>query len=356
MTATEVFAKAASYDKYVRPDKRDLEKLAQIELQPEKYSRDKLFQHMKKGEVSLFADFPVYVKPELQQRGKELIGLVTTGFDSNAKARTQNGPSRTRKFAKVPELMDKWKRDRAIISVTDLHFRETKFEKRVEADALSDFNIYCFNQTLIEYLEMMTMVISSSGNVTESHTDDSDGSNHCFTGQKLWLTWDRLEGKEHGLEDVTFDDVRGDAKFSIRNFLKVPSAQWFVVSANRTLFLPGNLTHRVITLEKYIGIGSFHVALPGYIRSLRRWILTGSTDVTPELLALINKEVITHLERLRRGPQSLKKTYGLSYIKPSIEYWMKNEDPQKRRIMLENKLVREFMAAADAAVSAGMLA
>jgi len=355
MTVPEIFAKAAEYDRYVRPDKRDLEKLAQIELQPEKYSRDKLFQHMMKAETSLFSDFPVYVKPELQQRGKELVGLVTTGFNSQARARTQNGPSRTRKFARVPELMAKWKRDRAIVSVTDLHFRETKFEKRVEADALSDFNIYCFNQTLIEYLEMMTMVISSSGNVTESHTDDSDGSNHCFTGQKLWLTWDRIEGQECGLQDVTFDYVSGNAKFSIKNFLKVPSAQWFVVSANRTLFLPGNLTHRVITLEKYIGIGSFHVALPSYIRSLRRWILTGSTDVTPDLLELINKEVIAHLDRLRKGPQALKKTYGLSYIKPSIEYWMRNEDARKREVMLQNKLVKEFMVAVDAAVGAGVL-
>ena len=358
MTVSEIFSKAAGYDKYVRPDKRDLEKLAQIELQPESYSRDKLFQHMLKGETSLFSDFPVYVKPELQQRGKELFGLVSTGFGSQARARTQNGPSRTRKLARVPELMAKWKRDRAIVSVTDLHFRETKFEKRVEADALSDFNIYCFNETLIEYLEMMTMVISSSGNVTESHTDDSDGSNHCFTGQKLWLTWDRLEGKECGLQDVTFDSVFGDAKFSIKNFLKVPSAQWFVVSANRTLFLPGNLTHRVITLEKYIGIGSFHVALPGYIRSLRRWLLTGSTDVTPELLQLIHKEVIAHLDRLRKGTPSYKKAYGLSYIKPSIEYWKKHEDVQKRRVMMGNKLVQEFMAAVDAAVGspAGVLA
>ena len=236
--------------------------------------------------------------------------------------------------------------------MTDLHFRETKFEKRVEADALSDFNIYCFNQTLIEYLEMMTMVISSSGNVTESHTDDSDGSNHCFTGQKLWLTWDRVEGQERGLQDVTFDDVRGDAKFSIKNFLKVPSAKWFVVSANRTLFLPGNLTHRVITLEKYIGIGSFHVALPSYIRSLRRWILTGSTDVTPELMEIINQEAVAQLGRLKKGPASLKNTYGLSYIKPSIDHWLKHEDPQKRRVMLENKLVKEFLAAVDAAVGA----
>ena len=340
MTVSEIFSKAAEFDRHTKTDKRDIEKLAQLQLQPEAYSRDKLFRHMTRGEVSLFADFPVYVKPELLERGSELIGLVTNGFTTNMRARTQNGPSRTRKFSKVPELMEKWKRDRAIVSVTDLHFRKTKFEKKVEADALSDFNIYCFNAKLIEYLEMMTMVISSTGNVTDSHTDDSDGSNHCFTGQKLWLTWDRVAGQECGLQDVTFDDVTGDAKFSIRNFLKVPSAKWFVVSANRTLFLPGNLTHRVITLERYIGIGSFHVALPSYIRSLRRWVLTGSTDVTPDLLALINKEAIAQLRRLKDGSEQMKQTYGLSYVKPSIDYWFKNEDPQKREVMLKNKLVQ----------------
>lgn len=350
MTVSEIFAMASGMDSLVRPDKQDLEKLAQLQLQPEPYSRDKLFRHMMKGEIGLFSDFPVFVKPESLTRGKELVGLVTNGFKSDARARTQNGPSRTRKMSKVPELMAKWKRDRAIISVTDLHFRKTKFEQKVEADALSDFNIYCFNDDLVTYLEMMTMVISSSGNVTDSHTDDSDGSNHCFTGKKLWLCWDRVEGQERGLQDVTFDDVTGFAKFSIKNFLKVPSAQWLVVSDNRTLFLPGNLTHRVITLEKYIGIGSFHVALPSYIRSLRRWILTGSTDVTPEMLEIINTEAIAQLGRLKNGPQSLKDTYGLSYIKPSIDYWKRNEDPAKRKVMLENRLVKEFLAAVDAAV------
>lgn len=356
MTVAEIFARASGMDRLVRTDKHDIEKLAQLELQPESYSRDKLFRHMAKGEISLFSDFPVYVKPESLTRGKELIGLVTNGFNTDARARTQNGPSRFRKLSKVPELMAKWKRDRAIISVTDLHFRKTKFERKVEADALSDFNIYCFNEELITYLEMMTMVISSSGNVTDSHTDDSDGSNHCFTGKKLWLCWDRVEGQERGLQDVTFDDVHGSAKFSIKNFLKVPSAQWLLVSANRTLFLPGNLTHRVITLEKYIGIGSFHVALPSYIRSLRRWILTGSTDVTPEFLEIINKEVVAQLGRLKDGPQALKDTYGLGYIKSSIDYWKRNEDAEKRRVMLENGLMREFMGAVEAAVGRGVVA
>jgi hypothetical protein len=356
MTVAEIFTMASGMDRLVRTDKHDIEKLARLQLQPEFYSRDKLFRHMARGEVSLFSDFPVYVKPGSLKREKELVGLVANGFTADARARTQNGPSRTRKLARVPELMDKWKRDRAIISVTDLHFRETKFEKKVEADALSDFNIYCFNNELVTYLEMMTMVISSSGNVTDSHTDDSDGSNHCFTGKKLWLCWDRVEGQERGLQDVTFDDVHGAAKFSIKNFLQVPSAQWFVVSDNRTLFLPGNLTHRVITLEKYIGIGSFHVALPSYIRSLRRWILTGSTDVTPALLEIINREVVAQLGRLKDGPQSLKDTYGLSYVKYAVDYWKRNEDPAKRKLMLENRLVKEFLAAARAAMEPAAVA
>jgi len=104
----------------------------------------------------------------------------------------------------------------------------------------------------------MTLVISSQGNVTDSHSDDPDGSNHCFVGRKLWLAWDTFEGRAAGLQDCSRDLVRERARFDLATFAALPSACWWTVGAGETLFLPGRLTHRVITLEPYIGIGSFY--------------------------------------------------------------------------------------------------
>jgi hypothetical protein len=33
---------------------------------------------------------------------------------------------------------------------------------------------------------------------TDSHSDDPDGSNHCFVGRKLWLVWDTFLGIGRG--------------------------------------------------------------------------------------------------------------------------------------------------------------
>ena len=143
--------------------------------------------------------------------------------------------------------------------------------KRIDCSHLSSFNLLAGAPDPIGTEEILTMVVSSAGTLSDSHTDDPDGSNHCFAGEKLWLVWHTFQGLAQGLEDVERCDVFGDrAAFSLAGFLAVPGSRWFVVRPGLTLFLPGHLRHKVITLERYLGVGSFFVMLPSYLCTLLR--------------------------------------------------------------------------------------
>ena len=69
--------------------------------------------------------------------------------------------------------------------------------------------------------------------------------------------WDTQEGRKAGLEDVERDIVYGRAAFDLPTFCKLDSARWLTVGPEETLFLPGRFTHRVVTVERYLGFGSF---------------------------------------------------------------------------------------------------
>lgn len=182
------------------------------------------------------------------------------------------GPSQRCRWLSVPELIRRWNSRRGVVNVTDLHIRGTPLTRLIDVAPLSDFNLLAgTRRRTIRELEILTLVISSSGGLTDSHTDDSDGSNHCFAGRKLWLIWDSATGMARGLEDVERCDVYDRAAFDIETFLSLPTARWFILAKGQTLFLPGDYAHKVITLDHYLGVGSFFVMLSNYLRTLVRW-------------------------------------------------------------------------------------
>jgi hypothetical protein len=311
---------------------------------------------MVRGQVSLFNDFPVYLKDDVGADLQHALLLsIKTGFPISQKARVQTGPSRTIHRLKLPEAMRRWQAGRALVGVTDLHFRGTKFEKAIDYSALNDFDILCSDPEFIEQIEMLSLVISSKGTFTDSHADDCDGSNHCFIGKKLWLAWDRIEGKAKGLQDVDRDEVSKQARFDIKTFVSLVSACWFVVKADETLFLPGHLAHKVITLEPYIGIGGFHVTLPGYLRSLKRWILYDTLDVNQkDLLAKINKAILEKVVEVQKGSRRLQEHWGLGYLQKAVHDWEMNERPSTKSSLMKHPAFATFIAGARDCLSGVM--
>lgn len=342
---------AADIDHTLEVHERDISLLRSKRVKPASYSRSQLFERMARGQVSLLTNLRVPVRNGLSQdlRGT-LIEGIRGGFPRSRTARIQRGPSRKRCRMRIPEVMRRWQGDRAILSVTDLHFRETKFDKVVDTSSLSDFNILCndqeFRREFMETIEMMTLVISSAGNLTDNHADDCDGTNHCFIGRKLWLAWDRMEGKAAGFQDVDRDTVFDQAAFDMEAFLALPSSRWFTVEPGHTLFLPGSLAHKVITLEPYIGLGSFHVALPSYHRSLERWLLYDTHDIVPQgLLGKIHKAVLRKVNQLRQAEKTIKARWGLTETKEAVKRWSNNKNLTTRNRLLNDPIFAGFVEA-----------
>lgn len=343
-----IWEEAATMDATLELRKKELATLRKKRIHAEKYDRARLFSRMVKGRASLLKDFPVSLKslPAPDQRAA-LSQLIRTGFPPSQKARVQAGRSRTQCNLKISEVMRRWEGGRAILGVSDCHFRGTKFADAIDFSALSDFEILSSDPEFIYLIEMMTLVISSRGNVTDSHQDDCDGSNHSFVGKKLWLVWDRLEGKARGFQDVDRDQLTGTAVFDLPTFLSLASANWFVIEANETLFLPGSLAHKVITLEPYIGIGGFHVTLPGYVRSLKRWILYDTLNIRQEnLLDKINSALIKKIHQVQAGAPGLREHWGLGYVQKAIDDWEANEKPKNKRILLRHPTFASFIKSA----------
>lgn len=342
---------AARIDKTLKVRQQDIPLLKRKRVMPASFSRSLMFSQMSQGQVCLFDDLQVPVR---NVNGSDpstmLVKGIESGFPRSRTARIQVGRNRQRCQMRIPEVMRRWHGGRSILSVTDLHFRETKFDEVIDTTRLSDFNVLCNDakdgDDFKEMIEMMTLVISSKGNLTDNHADDCDGTNYCFVGRKLWLAWDRIQGKTVGFQDVDRDPVDRQAAFDLETFLSLPSSRWFVVSPGLTLFLPGSLEHKVITLEHYLGVGSFHVALPSYLRCLKRWIIYDTHDIVPkDLLIRINNAVIRRLRKLERSSSSLKEQWGLNQMKDVVEKWSRSNTNGADRLLLRHPLVADFVAA-----------
>ena len=339
---------AASIDTTLKVREQGAARLKRKRVRPIPYSRPLMFSRMSRGQVCLFKDLCVPVRGGGRGDVRALlVEGIRAGFPKSRTARIQKGRSRRLCRMKVPEVIRRWDGGRSILSVTDLHFRETGFDEVIDTTALSDFNVLCndpeYGGDFRTMIEMMTLVISSRGNLTDIHADDCDGTNHCFVGRKLWLAWDRIEGRAAGFEDVDRDPVCDQAAFDLEVFLSLPSSRWFTVEPGQTLFLPGSMAHKVITLEHYLGVGSFHVALPSYLRSLERWIIYDTLDIVPkDLLGNVNRAVLRRIGEVGRAPQAVKDRWGLRELKEAVRSWQADKARPVKAMLHSHPLFSAF--------------
>jgi hypothetical protein len=348
-----LFSCAARIDDSVAITQRQVPGLANIVVNVSKYSRDTLFKNMAEGKVSVFSDFPAPLKTVGQRRHACPADLILDAFynsDIQDRIRTKSGAKEVWKYLAVADLADKWKRDRAKINVTDFHFRDTSIEDVIDTRRLSRFNLYPCSAEQTSWLEMMTLVVSSSTGFSDSHSDDSDGSNHCFTGKKLWLAWDTRQGLAAGLQDLDQQKISGKCAFDLDTYLSLPSACWFTIESGQTLFMPGHLTHKVLTLEPYLGVGSFYLAFPNLLRTLTRWLSHPSNwerlepdgyreQAYPELI----KTAVKKLRDVDRGGKSMQLRWGADYLGHSIQAWKNQFSPAEKQRLLNFEDVKNLV-------------
>ncbi len=334
----EIWKQARRIDPTLKVSHQRHAELSRRRIRPVAFSRDALFSSMADGKPVIFSDLrvPVRNEHELGTPGAVLDNL-RSAFPDDKVFRVRLGRDGYRQQGlRVDELTRRWTGDRSLVNITDLHIRRSrKLFRSIDCSALSNFNLLAGARKPISAEEMLTLVVSSAGVFTDSHSDDPDGSNHCFVGKKLWLVWDTFEGIARNLEDVEHSRAEGEhATFNVAAFLSVPGSRWFTVEAGQTLFLPGNFTHKVITLEDYLGVGSFFVMLPSYWRTLLRW-----TKHTPlwalnarpgERLVLVDKitrRVIRKLKRLAGRPEYEQGRWGVRYLVTAVDEWQRRTGP-----------------------------
>lgn len=344
-----IWRDAAGFDRTLKATPDQLARLRRKQVKPAVYSREALFEAMAKGQPAVLTGVQVPVAGS-EKLGLEtaLVRLVGRGFGAGQRANAQVGPRQQRTRLGVHELLRKWRNRRSLVSVTDLHIRGTPLERHIDTAQLSAFNLLPLGSEDLQRQEMMTLVIGARGNVTDSHSDDPDGSNHCFLGRKLWLAWETFEGIRVGLQDCERGLVTGRARFNLDRFCELQSARWWTVEPGETLFLPGKLTHKVVTLEAYMGIGSFYVSPVSCLDSLSRWYLHqplwSLDDRKGENAGLIDEIAGTMRQQLRKlGRQSLvrRQQWGLDFVRLATERWTRNwSRPQRDALMERAPFVR----------------
>ncbi len=341
----DLFEDLISIDSSLKLTPQMLNKLARREIKSQPYCQQTLFSAMASGNVALLDNYPSPLKGSDNNSPVSQIekGLIKLG--QRRKFSVRCGPSETFKNLTGRELVNRWNNPRAIVNVTDLHIRDTAVEQLVDPTNLSWFNVLpnCSDDAAAQ--EMMSLVVSSRGCVSDSHSDAPDSSNYCFTGEKVWLYWDTYEGKKLGLEDTSIDTVYSKCSFDMKRFLQLRSARWLTVSEGQALFLPGDYTHKVITTKKYLGVGSFYVSLPNSLRTLARWNIHGPLwsqhlGINPEdpVLTDITKHVKQRVKHLGSRSEKYKKKLGYDHLPHALNNWHNTTGKQQRQLLDSTRL------------------
>ncbi|MEM7194168.1 MAG: hypothetical protein AAF402_04405 [Pseudomonadota bacterium] len=345
----EAFQIASQVDPTLELSDTRLQRLNRRRILPSSYSRDALFSASATGQTVVFSDFPSPVKTNRFTVGKTPEQSVISAFRrarSKQKIRAKTGHQAIFKYFTLSDLIDKWHSERSILNVTDFHFRDSSIENTVDAYPLSTFNLYPNTKDSIGDLEMMTLVISSRLGFSDSHSDDSDGSNHCFCGAKLWLAWETHEGIAAGLEDSDRQTVTERCEFDMQTFLSLKSAHWFTVEKDQTLFMPGHLTHKVVTLSPYIGVGSFYLSFPNYLRTVTRWLLhepnwevlerNGYKQQAFRELFALSARMRTRMDRISK--QS-RRQWGWDFLPFAADAWRREFSRSDRQRVLDDPVL-----------------
>ena len=335
---------AAQYDQTLEIERSSWPRMMTRYVPPSTYTREAHFSHMLAGEPVIVEGFPAPSRGPIrnlpaEQAGQAIIDWMAT-CKEEGKHRVFIGPAGSRRQCTLPEIALRWNADRTRLGVTDLHIRQTRLEDIIDPEGLSAFNLLRRSSARARAQEMFSFVISSRGYVTDSHSDAPDSSNYCFIGKKLWLAWDTYEGRRHGLEDVERMSLTGKPRFDLESWLGLRSARWLLVNSGQTLFLPANLTHKVITLERYVGVGGFYIALPNCLRLLAHWInrvpLWSKRDIAgrnDELLGDIAKTVRDTIVELRGASPEDRQTLGYDYLEESARLFIATCSSSQLRLL-----------------------
>ena len=118
--------------------------------------------------------------------------------------------------------------------------------------------------------------------------------------------------------------------------------------------MPGHLTHKVITLEPYLGVGSFYLSFPNLMRTLSRWLAhtpnwarSHSKDFRQRLYPEVFDSARREFRRISRCSDGFRQRWGLDFLARSFRHWSKHCSPQQLELTMELDSARNFLGAVE---------
>jgi hypothetical protein len=301
-------------------------------------------------EPILYERLPIFIRVGSAWLSPDEVSVleeIRSGVPRGRRARARS--LRSSRFLPIQDILGQWLRGRAVFNVSDLHYIGTRFDRHVITSALNDFSFLSRGPYVHESQD--SLVISAAGAFTDSHSDDHAGTNHCFVGEKLWLMWDTVEGLDCGLEDVERCEVFDRARFEMETFLTLNSSRWLVIGPGQTMFIPTNMTHKVITLKKYLGLGTFYAGFPGFIDALLHWAKLSpywsnlSSSYQEYRVEYLVRRALRRLRELHGASHAVRARWGIPFLKKRIERFRRSGE--SRLSFGQDKNVQTFVCLAS---------
>jgi uncharacterized heparinase superfamily protein len=109
----------------------------------------------------------------------------------------------------------------------------------------------------------------------------------------------------------------------------------------------------VITLDRYVGVGSFYLAAPNAVRTVARWLQHGPVWLsgrvrgnTRELIDEMADTARTTMARWRLRPVREQRHLGLDRARSSARQWMARVSAPERTRLLRNRAFNALLAEA----------
>ncbi len=185
----------------------------------------------------------------------------------------------------APErVLAAWEANDPVFGITDHSVGSEVLSEDFRLDTVLEDNFLSRTESL-ERFEVCGPVLATRGHLTDAHMDDPDIWNSCVSGAKAWFMADSREwSREHRVSIRHIVDVE---PLDVETFLSLPGSRWAVVADGAALYCPNTYVHRVVTLERYVGIGTFCATRASAGRLLDFWRAHGSlfeADGSPGLI------------------------------------------------------------------------
>jgi hypothetical protein len=137
-------------------------------MKAEPSSRTRLFDCFALRRPVIFRDFIVKLSQGQAPYNGDVVNFLRRALPKRQGVRTRIGPRQEFRSIPIGDVLGKWEPQHSLVTVTDLHFRGTRLEKRIDVNALSDFDLLLLGSEELALQEMMTLVVSSAGTFTDN--------------------------------------------------------------------------------------------------------------------------------------------------------------------------------------------